>query len=96
MTILTLLFLLFQIPQAPSVKLVWKASISQNVGSYRILRSSTAGGPYVRIALGITGTSYTDKAVVAGKTYYYVARADCATCDPAISKNSDQAKAVIP
>jgi fibronectin type 3 domain-containing protein len=96
MLAILLLFSLFQLPQAPSVKLAWKASISPNVGSYRVLRSNTAGGPYVRIRLGITGTSYVDKAVVAGETYYYVVRADCATCDPAISKNSNQAQAIVP
>ncbi len=96
MKTLLLLFSLFQLPQAPSVTLAWKASISHGVTSYRVLRSNTLGGPYVRIKLGITGTSYVDKAVVAGRTYYYVVRADCVQCDPALSNNSNQAKAVIP
>ncbi len=41
---------------------------------YEVLRSDQAGGPYTAIAL-VTGTSYTDSAVVEQATYYYVVRA---------------------
>jgi|HubBroStandDraft_6_1064221.scaffolds.fasta_scaffold2053940_1 fibronectin type 3 domain-containing protein len=93
---LLVLLLALQFPQAPSVTLKWKASASQGVTSYRVLRSPTANGVFTRIALGITGTSYTDKAVIAGKTYFYVVRADCPLCVPPVSKDSNQAKVVVP
>jgi hypothetical protein len=80
----------------PSVSLAWKASTSHGVTSYRMLRSSSNAGPFVAIRWGITGTTYTDKTVVAGETYYYEVRADCPTCAPPLSKMSNHAKAVIP
>ncbi len=41
---------------------------------YEVLRSSTSGGPYTRIAT-VTESAYTDTAVDQGATYYYVVRA---------------------
>lgn len=78
------------------VTLNWGASASQNVQGYNLYRSSTSGGPYTKLNTTgvITGLSYTDSAVSAGLTYYYVAT----TVD--ISNNesaySAQATAAIP
>jgi hypothetical protein len=80
----------------PSVALAWKASITGGVTSYRVLRSSSSGGPYVRIKSGIVGTSCVDKSVLAGETYFYVVRADCPSCAPPVSKSSNQAEAIVP
>lgn len=41
--------------------------------SYYVKRSLQSGGPYLTIASGISGTSYTDKGLSNGTTYYYVA-----------------------
>ncbi len=52
------------------VNLSWSESGS-DVASYNIYRGSASGGPYVKINSS-TVTSYTDQAVDAGQTYYYV------------------------
>lgn len=53
----------------------WTASISQNIQGYNIYRGTVSGGPYTKInpTLITSGTTYTDSAVLAGQTYYYVA-----------------------
>jgi hypothetical protein len=52
------------------VDLSWSAVT--NATSYKIKRSTTAGGPYTTIAASVTGTTYTDTDVTNGTTYYYV------------------------
>jgi hypothetical protein len=55
-----------------SVDLFWNASTSAVVG-YNVYRSGTSGGPYGKINSALnTTTSYSDNAVQAGLTYYYV------------------------
>ncbi|BCU76113.1 LamG-like jellyroll fold domain-containing protein [Luteolibacter sp. LG18] len=53
-----------------SVALSW-AAVS-GASSYQVRRSTTSGGPYTTIAVGLTGTSWTDGSAVNGTTYYYV------------------------
>ena len=56
-----------------SVQLTWQASTSSVVG-YNIYRSTTNGGPYVKInATLVTPLTYTDSSVASSTTYYYVA-----------------------
>ena len=56
-----------------SATLTWTASVSSNVAGYDVFRSTTSGGPYTQINSSlITSTTYTDNAVQAGQTYYYV------------------------
>jgi hypothetical protein len=63
-------------PVSRSVSLSWTASTSPNVSGYNVYRATTAGGTYVRInGSTVTGTSFVDRNVVAGQTYYYVATA---------------------
>jgi hypothetical protein len=59
------------------VTLNWGASTSQNVAGYNVYRGSTTGGPYTKLNTTglITVLTYTDSAVLAGQTYYYVATA---------------------
>jgi HYDIN/CFA65/VesB-like, Ig-like domain/Abnormal spindle-like microcephaly-assoc'd, ASPM-SPD-2-Hydin len=58
-----------------SVALSWTASKSAVVG-YNIYRGTQSGGPYSKINPSLeTATSYSDTAVVAGDTYYYVTTA---------------------
>ena len=57
-------------PSSTSVFLTWTAA-SDNV-TYTVRRGTAAGGPYTNIATGLTAATYTDNAVSAGTTYYYV------------------------
>jgi cellulose 1,4-beta-cellobiosidase len=52
------------------VSLVWTASAGAT--SYGVSRGTASGGPYSAIATGLTATSYADRAVANGTTYYYV------------------------
>jgi Abnormal spindle-like microcephaly-assoc'd, ASPM-SPD-2-Hydin len=59
-----------------SVELFWHASTSKHVIGYNIYRAIKAGGPYRKMNSAlVTGTVYTDNAVVDGKTYYYTTTA---------------------
>jgi hypothetical protein len=60
-------------PRIPhDVTLNWKASVSK-VAGYKVYRALRSGGPYkVLQDSPITGTSYVDSTVEAGKTYFYV------------------------
>jgi len=78
----------------PAVTLSWGASPTAGV-SYSVYRSSTSGGPYTKInSSTISGLSYVDRTVVAGRTYYYVARAVSALGTE--STNSNQTAVAIP
>lgn len=55
------------------VTLGWAAS--PGATSYKVKRSTTAGGPHIVIAAGVAGTSFTDAGVTNGTTYYYVVSA---------------------
>jgi hypothetical protein len=58
---------------AHSATLSWIASTS-SVAGYNIYRSSVSGGPYTKMNSSlITLLTYTDTAVLAGLTYYYLA-----------------------
>ena len=55
-----------------SVQLTWHASTS-SVAGYNIYRSTTSGGPYVKLnASLVTPLTYKDATVLASTTYYYV------------------------
>jgi fibronectin type 3 domain-containing protein len=55
------------------VSLAWTASLG--AASYNLYRSTTNGGPYVKIASGIVSTNTTDTGLTNGTTYYYVVTA---------------------
>ena len=58
-----------------AIELAWDAIIGDaSLYGYEVLRSDTAGGPYVQIAR-ITAAAYTDTVVTEGATYYYVVHA---------------------
>lgn len=77
-----------------SVVLNWIASTSQVVG-YKVYRSTTSGGTYNLLsASAVDALTYTDTAVSAGSTYYYVVTAvDSAGVE---SVHSNQASAAVP
>ncbi len=84
-----------------SVELNWGAGTIQNPASgqvvvgYNIYRSSVSGGPYTQLNVSpVSGLTYTDTAVSAGQTWYYV----CSTLDNLgnVSNYSNQAAGTIP
>ena len=78
-----------------SVALSWNASTSSGVVGYNIYRGSVSGGPYSRINSALeAATAYTDNAVTAGLTYYYVTTAVDGSGNE--SGYSNQTQAVIP
>jgi hypothetical protein len=77
------------------VTLNWTASTSSNVTGYNIYRATVSGGPYTKLtATPVSATTYTDTAVQAGQTYYYVATAVDSSSNE--STYSNEAQAVIP
>jgi len=84
-------------PIQHSVRLNWHAAVPRSTGTvkgYDVYRSTTPGGPYVRLASVVTGLKYDDWLVSEGRGYYYVVT----TVDSAgyESPNSNEVKAEIP
>jgi hypothetical protein len=78
-----------------SVTLTWAASTSSNITGYNVYRGATSGGPYTKLNSSVlAATTYTDSAVEAGQTYYYVTTAVNSLGVESIDSN--QATAVIP
>ncbi len=81
-------------PMAHWVSLAWTASTSPVVG-YNAYRSTISGGPYTKLNSSlISSTSYTDRAVQSGTTYYYVTTA--VNSQGLESVYSNQAVATVP
>lgn len=79
---------------AHSATLSWIASTS-SVAGYNIYRSSVSGGPYTKMNSSlVTLLTYTDTAVLAGLTYYYVATS--VNASNAESIYSNEISATIP
>jgi fibronectin type 3 domain-containing protein len=74
-----------------SVTLSWNAI--QGATSYCIYRGTTHGGPYIKIASGIIGTTYADVQVTHNLTLYYVSTAVSGSNE---SGYSNETVAVIP
>ena len=84
---------LAQIPH--SVALSWEASTTPNV-TYNIYRSNTSAAYGTTPLASVSGTSYTDYAVQAGQTYFYVVKAVDSTNPNNLSSPSNEALAIIP
>ncbi len=70
-----------------SVTLSWVASTSTVVG-YNVYRGSVSGGPYTMLnSTPNAAVSYTDMAVTAGQTYYYVVTAVDASGNESVVSN---------
>lgn len=75
------------------VTLSWTSAA--NALTYNVKRSTTAGGPYTVIATGGVSLGYTDKGVVGGTTYYYVASATNAAGEGADSNEASAKPTVV-
>lgn len=64
-------------PGVSQITLNWTPPPGDLAGGYRVLRSTTSGGPYATIASWTANTtpSYTDTTVVNGMTYFYIVSA---------------------
>lgn len=59
-----------------TVNLDWKASTTLDIDGYKIFRSETKGKGYSKIGqVTKASTTYSDRTVLLGKTYYYIVRA---------------------
>lgn len=77
-----------------SVDLKWRPSASAVVG-YSVYRSEKPGGPFTKLTSApISGTSYTDRTVQSGHTYFYLVTA--VTSEGRESRYSNLVKAVVP
>ena len=81
----------------PSVTLMWEAPPAVpgvSVTGYNVYRSTTSGGPFVKIASQVPGPPYEDRLLGSGRTYFYVVTAlDQAGRE---SRFSGEARATIP
>lgn len=77
------------------VALSWTASQSPGTAGYNIYRSTTSGGPYVKINTSLDpNTTYNDQVVQDGYTYYYVTTA--VSSQGTESVYSNEATATVP
>jgi hypothetical protein len=60
-------------PGDGAVPLRWQASFGAS--SYTVKRATSSDGPYATVASGVKGSSYTDRSVSNGTTYYYAVTA---------------------
>ncbi|MGH9470578.1 MAG: choice-of-anchor D domain-containing protein [Terriglobia bacterium] len=78
-----------------SVTLSWSASPTSGISGYNVYRGTSPGGPYTKLnASLVQTTAYSDDAIDAGQTYYYVTTA--VAPQSVESADSNQAEAVIP
>jgi fibronectin type 3 domain-containing protein len=54
-----------------AVGLVWEANTEEDISSYNVYRSTTAGVPGTKIGDGVTSLAFNDSNAVNGTTYYY-------------------------
>jgi len=62
-------------PTTHSVTLTWSSPAPVDgvtLTGYNVYRGTTAGGPYVPIALNVSESGYKDTLVSGARTYYYV------------------------
>ena len=64
--------------QPHSVTLRWEAprvTPGVSIQGYNVYRSTTSGGPYVKLVPRVAGPPYEDTLVLSGRTYFYVVTA---------------------
>jgi hypothetical protein len=63
-------------PAVHTVSVTWNASTTSGLAGYNVYRGTVSGGPYSRItSTPTTALQFTDSAVTAGQTYFYVVTA---------------------
>jgi len=68
-------FVVFHPKKPHSVTLSWHAPAPEagvQVIGYNVYRSTSSGGPYVKIASRVPGSAYNDPIVSSGRRYFYV------------------------
>jgi predicted phosphodiesterase len=60
------------VPGDSQVNLNWDDNTESDLAGYNVYRSTTASGPYSKIAALLTTSDYTDPGLVNGTIYYYV------------------------
>jgi len=82
-------------PTVHEVSLSWTQSVSPGITGDCVYRGTVTGGPYTQLSCSSTpSTAYTDLAVTAGGTYYYVVTALVGSSEE--SGYSNQFTAIIP
>jgi fibronectin type 3 domain-containing protein len=64
------------------------------IAGYNLYRSTTSGGPFIKLASNLTAPHYEDGLVGSGRTYFYVVTA--IDQNGRESRYSNEARAVIP
>lgn len=63
-------------PSVHTVTVTWNASTTSGLAGYNVYRGTVSGGPYSRItSTPTTALQFTDSAVSANQTYFYVVTA---------------------
>lgn len=82
-------------PGAHTVTVTWNASTTSGLAGYNVYRSTVSGGPYSRItSTPTTALQFTDSAVTAGQTYFYVVTAVGGNGVESVTSN--EMKATVP
>jgi hypothetical protein len=82
-------------PTAHSVSITWNASTTSGLAGYNLYRGTVSGGPYSRItSTPTTALQFTDAAVTAGQTYFYVVTAVGGNGVESVTSN--EMKATVP
>jgi hypothetical protein len=65
------------VPGDAGVRLDWSHGSEGTANfTFKVYRSTAAGGPYTQVASGLTASDHTDSGLSNGTTYYYVVRAN--------------------
>lgn len=59
-----------QVATTHSITLTWTASVTPGV-TYTVYRATATAGPFVAVASGVAGVTFTDTTAVPGTAYFY-------------------------
>lgn len=85
------------VPSETAVRLAWNASPEEDVAGYVVYRAAAPGADFIRLTPAPTSTTtYVDRSVERGKTYFYVVTAVDRAARPNESARSEPAGATVP